>query len=161
MSQSVSLRILLILVIFPAFQSSLQVVPQFCATDQFSSFPGEESITSLLADCVVISGSQSTVTELSWDAAEMAGLSANQKQTLKSLYKIGRKSINLESNVQFLTRSLESGFIPKSFRMKNSLPGNSALNKARINDVCKEAMNDEKQKHKKNIEEATKNLEKA
>ena len=72
---------------FQANQLSVPIVPQFCATDQFPNFPGEESITSLLADCVVISGSQSTVPNLSWGSEEMAGLSTIQKQTLKSLYK--------------------------------------------------------------------------
>ena len=77
----------------------------------------------------------------------MSCLSAEQKQTVKSLYKFARKIVHLESHIKFLTRSLRIGFIPKSFKVKVSVPGNQRINQDRFDKVSIEAMDDEKQKH--------------
>ena len=103
---------------------------------------------------------QCTVPILSCDFEErMAYLSVEQKQTLKSLYKFARKTIHLEANLEFLAKCLDRKFIPKSFRLKNSLPGNDEANQLRINNVCFEAIVDEKQKHSDNLTQARAELD--
>ena len=77
----------------------------------------------------------------------MPCLTAEQKQPVKALYKFGRKIAHLETNILFLRKSLEINFIPKSFRLKNSLPGNNQVNQDRIDKICKDAMKDEVNKH--------------
>ena len=81
----------------------------------------------------------------------MPCLTAEQKQTVKALYKFGRKVVHLETNIEFLQKSLEIDFIPKSFRLKNSLPGNHQVNQERIDQTCKAAMSDEVNKHKNKL----------
>ena len=72
----------------------------------------------------------------------MAGLSAEQKRCLGLMYKCARKIVHLETNFQFLVKCFEKGFIPKSFRVKNSLPENHKINQEKLNTVSNEAMND-------------------
>lgn len=77
----------------------------------------------------------------------MTGLTVEQKQSIKSLYKVGRKTILLEAHVNFLSKSLDINFIPKCFRIKICLPGNQKQNENRIEKVSIEAMKDEHSKH--------------
>ena len=51
-----------------------------------------------------------------------------------------------------MTRSLESDFIPKSFRLKNSLPGNTVVNQSRIDTISKNAIEDDKKMQKEQNE---------
>ena len=48
-------------------------------------------------------------------------------------------------------KSLENGFIHKSFRLKNSLPGDCKLNQNRLESVSIQAMSDEKECHENNL----------
>ena len=57
------------------------------------------------------------------------------------------KIANSESHIEFLTKSLEDKFIPKSFKLKNLLPGNSTANQERLDKVSFESITDEKNKH--------------
>ena len=82
----------------------------------------------------------------------MTYLSDEQKKTISLLYKFGRKTVQFESHINFLSKSLEIGFIPKSFRLKNNLPGNSTVNGERIKNVSRDAIKDEKHKHFNNLE---------
>ena len=76
----------------------------------------------------------------------MSYLSKDQKQLLNSLYKIGQKCVTSESHVDFLSRSLEEEFIPKRFKLKNNLPGNSRVNQERLDAVSLKSILDEKLK---------------
>ena len=62
---------------------------------------------------------------------------------------------------------LEIGFIPKSFRLKNNIPGNSRINQNRLKNVSVQAISDEKESHanklkvvKTEFEQSKKNLAK-
>jgi hypothetical protein len=74
----------------------------------------------------------------------MSCLAIDQKEVLGSLYKHGRKVVNLEEHISLLTKSLEIGFVPKSLKLKNSLPGNKNENRSRLENLSKQAMVDEK-----------------
>ena len=52
-----------------------------------------------------------------------------------------------ESHIEFLSRSIQSKFIPKSFQLKANLPGDQNANQQRLNKVSFETINDEKIKH--------------
>ena len=53
-------------------------------------------------------------------------LTNEQNKVIKELYKLGRKNVHFQSHVYFLNESLKLKFIPKSFRIKNNLPGNKS-----------------------------------
>ena len=63
------------------------------------------------------------------------------------MYKFARKTVHLETNLEFLTKCLDISFIPKSFKIKNSLPGNNKANQTRLENISIQAIIDEKQKH--------------
>jgi hypothetical protein len=143
--------ILLIIVILLVKKSSNLWEEQLWKADYCSTFPVKSNI-SLQADCFVHPADQCTVQTLScYFEGKMAYLSTEQKQTIKSLYKFARKTIHLETNLEFLTKCIETNFIPKSFRLKNSLPGNIQANQVRIDNICKEAIIEEKHKHIDNL----------
>ena len=138
--------VLVILVTFTVLTSN-QLEEQFWYSD--ISFPqAVRSNSSWLEDCFTSSDNQSTVTKLSCFPGKMSGLTTEQKAVIKSLYKFGRKIIHSESHIQFLKKSIESDFIPKNFRLKNTLPGNQIANEERIQNVCKDAIIDEQANHK-------------
>ena len=109
------------------------------------------SNTSLLEDWVDTSVSQCTVIELSCDFGRMTCLTVEQKRIVKSLYRVGRKVVSLESHLEFLEESLKNSCIPTSFRLNNSLPGNGKVNQSKNEKVCIEAMNDEQDSHGQNL----------
>ena len=74
-------------------------------------------------------------------------LSSEQKQVVKYLYKNGEKITNSESRIDFLNKSLENNSIPKSFKLKNNLPGNPIENQKRLDKVSIASIIDEKVKH--------------
>ena len=88
-----------------------------------------------------------TVQALSWFHGRMSHLSVEQKQQIRSLYKSARKVAHLEAHVKFLSKCEECDFIPKSFKAKYNLPGNKHENQRKLDQISKEAINDEKQKH--------------
>ena len=85
-----------------------------------------------------------TVQELSWPPGRMSYLSAEQKQNIRFLYKTGRKIAHSEAHIEFLTKCLDCDFIPKSFRIKNTIPGNKQINQARIDQISLDAIDDER-----------------
>ena len=91
----------------------------------------------------------------------MANLSREQKVLLKSLYRSGEKIVKLESHLYFLSQSLHLNFIPKCFKVKNSLPGNFELNEARLKAVSIESIKDEKKNHENSLKSAKIVFEKA
>ena len=91
----------------------------------------------------------------------MPCLSPEQKQALKSVYNSGRKECHLESHVEFLEECLEIGFIPKSFRLKNNIPGNSRINQNRLKNVSVQAISDEKESHANKLKVVKTEFEKA
>ena len=136
--------VLLVIVTFVTSSNFLE--SQLWKTES-SSFQ-VKSDSSLLEESLALSVNQCTVEALSCDLEEkMNNLSVEQKQTVKSLYKFARKTIHSEAHVDFLSKCQEVNFIPKSFRIKNNLPGNTITNQKRIENVCFEAISDEKEKH--------------
>ena len=93
-----------------------------------------------------------TVQELSWPPGRMSYLSAEQKQNIRFLYKTGRKIAHSEAHIEFLTKCLECDFIPKSFRLKNSIPGNKQVNQVRLDQLSKAAISDEWENHINKLE---------
>ena len=76
----------------------------------------------------------------------MHGLLDDQKLVIKNLYKLGRKLIKLKSHVYYLTKCLETGLIPKSFKISKEIPGNLKLNQQKLDKVSLEAVGDEKER---------------
>ena len=96
--------------------------------------------------------SQCTDDSLSCDAElMMSSLSTEQKYVLKKLYKSGERIATLTSHVEFLSQSLQDGFIPKRFKVKNNLPGNFAVNEERLKLVSIESIKDEKVNHENSL----------
>ena len=139
---------LLVLVTFSAYESACLERFQLWQTEQ-TCVHCVKSDSSLREDYHSISVSPCTVHELSCCLeGSMAGLATDQKKILKCVYKVSRKIVHLETNIQFLVKSIEVGFIPKSFRVKNE---NGKGNQAKLNKVSFESMNDEKNKHKEHL----------
>ena len=88
-----------------------------------------------------------TVQELSCCLGRMSHLTTEQKQNVRCLYKIGRKIAHSEAHINFLSKCLGCGFIPKSFRLKNNLPGNKEVNQVRIDQISIQTICDEKENH--------------
>jgi hypothetical protein len=76
----------------------------------------------------------------------MRGFTKDQKEVVKNLYKIGRKSIKLNSHVNYLSKSIETQVIPKSFKIKKEIPGNKTKNQQRLDKISLEAVFDEKER---------------
>ena len=70
----------------------------------------------------------STVNVQSCIEDRMMNISSEQRKNVSNLYKQGEKIARTESHFTFLTKCLEFKVIPVSFQVRNSLPGNKALN---------------------------------
>jgi hypothetical protein len=77
----------------------------------------------------------------------MSCLTAEEKETLKYLYKVARKIVHSESHIQFLEKCLEFKYIPKSFQIKKFLPGDQKVNQERFDKISNDCINDEKVAH--------------
>jgi hypothetical protein len=104
---------------------------------------------------------QCTEFEQSCDKYEMVPyLSSDQKQVIKCLYKNGRKIVISESHIEFLSKSLEDKFIPRSFQIKTNIPGNKDKNQERLNKASFEAIKEEKERHLNILRGANKEFQK-
>ena len=130
--------VLLSIVTFSASKTSSQVEEQFWLAE-----PSHPLVIPDL-NSLDFSADLSTVKELSWFSGRMSFLTAEQKQNIRCLYKTGRKIAHSEAHIHFLSKCLEFHFIPKSFRIKNTIPGNKQINQARINQISLEAIGDER-----------------
>ena len=104
----------------------------------------------------------STVIELTCDSGQkMRGLTDEQKQVIRNLYKFGRKSIKLKSHINFLSNSLETQIIPKSFKVNKEIPGNQVKNQEKLDKVSLEAVRDEKERQSNILKSVETDLEKS
>ena len=87
-------------------------------------------------------------------------LSSEQKQVIKTLYKKGAKIVNSESHIDFLSKSIENKFIPKSFKVNSNLPGVKTINQERLDLVSFECVKDEKRRHENILKAAKLDFEK-
>ena len=96
---------------------------------------------------------QCTVLKQSWkEVDKMApNLTVEQNQVLKNVYKLGRKSIHLQSHVNFLNECLELDFIPKHFNIKNNLPGSKVEIQKQLDLASVISMKCEKVTHEENL----------
>ena len=69
--------------------------------------------------------------------------------------------VSAKSHVDFLCECLSQSIIPKAFLLKNNLPGDKVENERRLNDISKNAMLFEKQKHLTNYETFREDVNKA
>ena len=137
--------VLLVCVTLFAKEISSPLELQFWTTDQTCLVKSE---TSPQEEFCSLSADQCTAIEQSCGGeGRMSGLLAEQKKVLKSLYKKARQVVHLEEHINFLSKCKEVKFIPKSFQIKTSLPGNQRINQERFDKVSIEAMGDEKIKH--------------
>ena len=84
--------------------------------------------------------------------------SNEQKRSISSLYKIGRKIVNSKSHVDFLSECLERNIIPKAFHIKCNIPGNKVENVRMFRDVSQKAMVHEKESHQNAHDKAIEDL---
>ena len=87
-------------------------------------------------------------------------LSSEQKQVIKTLYKKGAKIVISESHIDFLSKSIENKFIPKSFKVNSNLPGVKTINQERLDLVSFECVKDEKRRHENILKAAKLDFEK-
>ena len=138
----VSLWILSSVVTFTATKPSNHLEAQFWLVDTLIAHSVMTSSSPL--EDLFPSTDLCTATEQSCDiTGVMTGLTVEQKKTIKSLYKSVRKIAHSEAHLNFLSKSLDTDFIPKCFRIKNNLPGNPTQNENRMKTVSVEAMKDE------------------
>ena len=130
--------VLLSIVTLSASKTSIQVEEQFWLAE-----PSHPLVIPDL-NSLDFSADLSTVKELSWFSGRMSFLTAEQKQNIRCLYKIGRKIAHSEAHIHFLSKCLEFHLIPKSFRIKNTIPGNKQINQGRIDQISMEAIDDER-----------------
>ena len=90
----------------------------------------------------------------------MACLSAEQKQIVRPLYKFARKIAHSEAHISFLTKCSSLDFVPKSFQLKNNIPGNTEFNQSQLENISKQAIIDEKTNFEKKLIEARAEFEK-
>ena len=135
-------------------------VPQFWSADPHCAI--QSMNTEVVKDSSAHPVDQCTLTEVSCGYVKMVNyLSSEQKLVIKFLYKNGDKIANSESHIEFLTQSLENNFIPKSFKLKNNLPGNPIKNQERLDKVSTESILDEKVKHENILKAAQLQFEKS
>jgi hypothetical protein len=76
------------------------------------------------------------------------------------LYKNGKKVVQAESDIKFLNKCLDENTIPKCFKVKNTLPGNSKVNEVKLKKVSLECMKEELEKNANVFRAAIKEFEK-
>ena len=92
---------------------------QLWLEETFPQFVNIDS--SLRAEIPCFSTDQCTVSALSWDIdGEMADLTVEQRKAVSILYNLARKTVHLESHINFLQKSLECDFVPKNFRINQN-----------------------------------------
>ena len=147
------LWVLLGLVTFSATLTSSPREVQLWSTEPI--FSNVNQASSLLAAELELSVNQCTVLELSCNSrGRMACLSAEQKQKVRPLYKFARKIAHSEAHISFLTKCLNIDFIPKTFQLKNNIPGNTENNQIQLDKISKQAISDEKLNFEEKLIEA-------
>ena len=91
---------------------------------------------------------------------EMNGLTDEQKLTIINLYKFGRKIVKGKSHIRYLSKSIETEVIPKSFKINTEIPGNKHVNQKRLNKVSLASVYDEKERQYNVLSSATAEFEK-
>ena len=72
----------------------------------------------------------------------------DRKRSVSLLYKTGKKLISKNIQVAYLTKCLENGIIPKSFKISQGLPGNKEFVKVKTDYLSNELISEELRKAK-------------
>ena len=67
----------------------------------------------------------------------------DRKRSVSSLYKTGKKFISKSCQVAYLTKCLENRIIPKSFKIRQGLPGNEEFVKIKTDYLSNQLISEE------------------